>query len=218
MTAKFHNLATQRFGRWLALYPIPSNKWGRWNWLCVCVCGTVSKVARCNLTNGHSKSCGCLQRELSVQGSRTHGKSNTAIYLVYKAMVNRCNRKSDPTYARYGARGIRCQWKTFADFYRDMGDRPGPEYTIERKDNNGPYCKENCRWATRTEQANNRRTSAWLTYQGETRTLMQWARHFGIPDHRIHARLRLGWTVDEALTVRLRGKPSVRIARPRASS
>jgi hypothetical protein len=114
--------------------------------------------------------------------------------------------RNDPEYsvwADYGGRGIEVcdRWRnSYPTFLADMGQRPTPDHSIERIDNNGNYAPENCRWATRIEQSNNRRSNRHLTFQGRTQTLAQWEREIGGKGYLIKQRLKLGWSVDRALT------------------
>lgn len=135
----------------------------------------------------------------------TAGKSKTPIYRVWCNMVQRCNDKNSPTYARYGARGIRIIWNNFEDFLRDMQESWAPGLSIERKDNNGPYCKDNCKWATVKEQALNRRSNVFLTHDGKTQTLSEWANELGIDRRTLRMRMKLGWSDDEVISTPLRG-------------
>lgn len=120
--------------------------------------------------------------------------SNTEIWNCWYDMVRRCHDTNNPRYADYGGRGItvcdrwRNDWTTFRD---DMGERPA-EMSIERKDNNGPYSPDNCRWATRSEQQRNRRDNVLLTFAGKTLTRIGWAEETGIGYETIKARMKRG--------------------------
>lgn len=172
------------------------------SYICRCECGATRKIIRSSFLRGNNKSCGCLRSELSKQGKlhRTHGKENTKIYGIYRTMLTRCYNKNSEKYSRYGGRGIRVsdEWQTFENFYRDMGDPPAG-MSLDRIDNDGPYSKDNCRWATGKTQCNNTRRNIWITARGESKTISQWAEVAGVDCRLVHARLQRGWDPERAI-------------------
>ena len=130
-------------------------------WKCICECGK-EKVAQGKLVvSGNVKSCGCLNH---IGSNLKHGSSGTSEYGSWNSMRSRCNNPNYPKYKDYGARGITIdeRWNDFENFLTDMGVKPSPKHTIERKDVNGNYTKDNCHWATAKEQGMNKRNTAIL--------------------------------------------------------
>lgn len=172
--------------------------------LCRCICGGTTTAHRYDLHRGHTKSCGCKRIE-SVRLRRTsHGESKTGgEYDVWCQMKSRCYSRNNPTYKNYGGRGIKVcdRWKKYENFLDDMGRRPSPKHSIERKNNDGDYEPGNCIWATRTEQCRNKRNNRWITYKGERLTLSEWAKKAGM--RRTTLRMRLDvykWSFAKAIT------------------
>lgn len=134
---------------------------------CLCDCGKKIKIVASSLTTNNTKSCGCLKK--GIVHYRTHGMSQTAIYMVWKGMKNRCENVNNVNYPDYGQRGIKVcyRWKRFENFYADMGInyKECLGLSLDRIDNNKGYSKENCRWSTAKQQANNRRNSHCISIQ-----------------------------------------------------
>ena len=145
----------------------------------VCVCGARWEGQLASLTNGHTTSCGCAKRERTANMGRAnikHGLRTDPAYDNYKDMLRRCYDNRNPNYPRYGGRGIVVcdRWKeSIANFIKDMGPKPGPGYSVERVNNDGPYCAENCVWLPKEQQARNKSNTIRVAYGGESLTLSQ---------------------------------------------
>ena len=174
-------------------------------WKCLCECGNTTIVQGASLRNGHTKSCGCLYTPLPPRPKRTVPvMSEHPLYDTWKQMRHRCNRPSHKMYPHYGGRGIKVcdRWNvSFRNFLADMGDKPSPAHSLDRINNDGDYCPENCRWATQTEQTNNTRRSHLLTLNGKTQTVSQWARELGVHRGLFFGRLKDGWSDYDTLTI-----------------
>lgn len=124
-------------------------------------------------------------------------------YNTWSNLLGRCYSSTNWKYPRYGGRGITVcdRWRiSFENFYADMGDRPSPRHTLERKNNDGNYEPDNCRWATQKEQARNRSSNRLLTAFGETLPMATWAERFGLGPTTLRRRILRGETVEAALT------------------
>jgi len=197
------DLTGKRFGRWLVLGYSYTDKNKQSHWRCKCDCGTVKDVGGISLYQKTSLSCGCLNKEIITK----HGMFGTPTYKSWEGMLARCRKKNNIGYKSYGGRGITVcdKWLTFEGFYEDMGDRP-KDMTLDRIDNNGNYCKENCRWADRITQQNNKNNNHILSCHGKTQTLTQWSREVGLSKRVIGGRIReLHWPTEKALFTPLKG-------------
>lgn len=199
----FIDLTGQRFGRLSAIEPTEVIGNGKVKWLCRCECGNTAVVLNYNLLNGHTLSCGCLQKEKSKECATTHGLSKTRLHRTWAHMKERCTNPNVRNYDGYGGRGITLcdEWMTFAPFAKwAIENGYSDDLTIERIDNNSGYSPNNCRWATPFEQASNKRSNHTLTIDGVTDTMTNWARKFNIKPTTVFDRLHKGWSEYEALT------------------
>lgn len=183
----------------------------KYYYLCQCSCGKEAVVHSDLLKRGYTRSCGCLSSEQRKTGDnrRVHGLKNTPEYICWTTAKQRCFNPKNEKYPDYGKRGIKMcdRWcNSFEAFYENMGKRPSSEHSIDRIDVNGHYCPENCRWATREQQANNRRTCKNVTLGCVTLTVSQWEREMGFKCGVIKRRLLLGWEESRALTTPLRSQ------------
>ena len=138
-----------------------------------------------------------------MASNKKHGFSKITEYNSWNNFRTRCNNPNHRYYKNYGGRGITYdpRWEVFEVFFTDMGRKPSPDHTLDRIDNSGNYCKENCRWSNRCEQANNTRNNKLLSYEGKTMTYSNWERFLGLKHGVISDRIRLhGWSVHDTLT------------------
>ena len=176
----------------------------RQHWLFKCDCGKETTLRAESVKNGQTKSCGCLQkecREAFALKNTFHGMRYTKTYSSWVSMKVRCSDKNSSNWESYGGRGITVcsEWMLFKNFFADMGDRP-KDKTLDRINNNGNYNKRNCRWATKKQQDNNKRTNHLLMYNGKTQNITEWAEELNMKRYLIYNRLIMGWSIEKALT------------------
>jgi hypothetical protein len=124
-------------------------------------------------------------------------------YKAWSTIIQRCTNLNNEKYPIYGGRGIKVckRWLKFQNFLKDMGEPPTKHHSIDRINNNGDYCKSNCRWATRKQQQRNKRSNISATYNGVTQLIIDWAQEYQISYHTLRSRIyRLGWPIEKALT------------------
>lgn len=193
---KLIDLSGQKIGRLLVVRKetAPMKRSGT-HYVCHCDCGSVKTIHRSELRNGDTKSCGCIQREKASQAQYKHGLRHHPIYKTYSCMKDRCLNPRNHDYPRYGGRGISiCEsWlQSFENFANDMLPSWKPKLTLERVDLNKDYCPDNCIWAGAKQQANNRRTSVRVLFNGEQYTKEDFSKKFNIPLRTVVDRLSRG--------------------------
>lgn len=170
-----------------------------------CACGNEKYINEQNVLRGKQKSCGCLKiKQAKKMGlnNKKHGKRFTEEYSVWDKIKTRCNNKRSLSYKQYGGRGIKVcdRWlNSFENFLEDMGERPTNKHSIDRIDNNGDYTPENCRWANKAEQANNRNNNLIINYKSEEKTLAEWCFILKLNYETIRHRINyLKWNIEDA--------------------
>ena len=185
------DLSGRRFGNLLVIRSAGTRSVGKNNdqksiWVCVCDCGNERIIFGSSLSGGKSRSCGCVERDRR----RKHKVSDTRTYRIWQAMLGRCRYEKHSLWHRYGGRGITVcvRWQSYENFLSDMGEAP-EGMSIERNNNDGNYCPENCRWATRKEQARNTSRNRWIEFNGKRQILKDWAKDLGIDQSSLRQRL-----------------------------
>jgi hypothetical protein len=208
MPREIIQLVGQRFGKLLVIKFSHVNRHKQSLWVCKCDCGNTKCILSNNLRSGRSNSCGCVTKDNALVSTYKHGCSNgkNKLYNCWKAITQRTTNKSNKGYKNYGGRGIKiCKRWTgkngFINFSEDMGSKPSPRHSIERVNNNGDYCPENCRWATRKEQNSNTRRSKNITFEGKTQTIREWCIELGLTKGSVQYRLKVGKPIEEVLKV-----------------
>lgn len=199
--SKLVDLTGKKFNMLTVISRAENTKEGITRWVCLCDCGNTTIVRGHNLKSNAVKSCGCLTHVPRY----THGLSNTRLYRIWNAMKCRCNLPTNNNYKNYGGRGIKIckEWNdNFLSFYDwAMANGYSENLTIERLNNDGNYEPDNCRWATKKEQANNRRYCVMITYNGKTQNLTQWCKELNLDYKFIHNRIKKNkWDFERAIT------------------
>lgn len=210
------DLTGKRYGRLVVLgYSHTEPKSRKSFWKCKCDCGTVKTVCASNLRSGNTSSCGCGEgenRERLMQAfydeHYKHGEAYSRLHRIWAHMKERCENPNCRDYPLYGGRGIKVcdEWvgergfEAFNAWALDNGY--GDALSIDRVDTNGNYEPANCRWATDTMQANNRRANRRITMRGETKTIAEWCRQYGKNYGTVYTRLETGMTPEEAFDLR----------------
>lgn len=170
-------------------------------WLCECDCGNYTTVERGNLRSGHTKSCGCLQKEMHK--APNHLLRKHRLYNIWTLMKTRCYNPNSKLYKYYGKRNIKVceEWKNNIKIFYDWAMANGYQdnLTIDRIDVNGNYEPSNCRWVSRKTQSRNLRSNITYTYNNETHCISEWAEIYNIRRNTLWNRLNKGWDIEKAL-------------------
>lgn len=211
---KITNSIGMKFGKLTIIGVSHKNGSGKNYAKCKCECGNIIDVLPNSLFNNQSKSCGCSKSNNSIlannkstsSGNYKDGRTKHLLYGTWHQMINRCENPKSKHYDRYGGRGIKVcdEWHDFWSFVKwseSVGGRPNG-YTIDRIDNDGNYCPENCRWADWETQTSNKSSNRYITYNGKTQTIQQWSIDAGLNEQTLTNRINRGWSIERALTTK----------------
>ena len=223
---KYKDITGQRFGRLVAVEYAGTRRLGgkgqsKVQWRCQCDCGNEIIAIYGSLASGDTKSCKCLSAESvrkAIAKNTIHGKSWHPLYNVWQHMMRRCYDIKNSAYKDYGKRGIYVEesWHTFQNFYDDLIGEYIKGLMLERVNNDGPYAKSNCIFASMLTQVRNRRTTIFLECGDIRQTLMEWSEEVGIKYATLLMRHRKGWSVERILFEPLRvwpGKSAKRVSK-----
>ena len=179
MRGTFKDLTGTKFGRLTVTKRLPNNKFNMIVWECLCDCGNIHNVSANCLLQKQTFSCGCQKKESVSKACKTHGKSRTKLHKVWISMRGRCNNHNDKNYNHYGDRGISVceEWDTYKCFY-DWSIKNGyiEGLQIDRINNDGNYCPENCAWVTSMVNMSHTSRSNHININGEIKCLSEWSR------------------------------------------
>lgn len=201
---KPNNLVGQKFGKLTVIAIHSRDKRKNLLWACQCECGGNTVANAYDLRVGKVKSCKCLSKRgmHTTHGMARSGSKRSKEYNIWAAMLQRCNNPNDPNYSRYGGRGVTVcdEWKSFENFYADMGDKPEGK-SLDRIDNDKGYNKENCEWRSLHEQSRNKRSTKFLYYYGEKYVQIDLLRKLGVSRQALfYYEKKYGLSTQEALS------------------
>ena len=205
------DISRKKFSRLTVVVRDGYTEIGEARWVCVCTCGNKILTGGSALRAGKTKSCGCLKAETAGKLNASHMEcGKTTEYIIWQGMKRRCLNSKEQNYHNYGGRGVAVckRWlNSYENFLADMGRRPSGNHSLDRKDNNGNYNKNNCRWATKIMQCNNTRTNRIIQYGYCKRTMAQWARTRKMSYFTLRGRIDKGWSIHDALFKAVKSKP-----------
>lgn len=208
---KFVNLAGLKYGKLLVIKRVENDKQNCVCYLCQCDCGKLAIVRASSLKNGHTKSCGCLQKEVHLDNLKSRRKYDlkfTRLRRIFFAIKNRCYNPNSINYERYGAKGISiypewlknpvsfCEW-AYKNGYNE-------NLTIDRINSKGNYEPSNCRWVNYETQANNKSNIPKYEYNNKKLSIAEWSRLYHISKSALTHRIKRGWDIEKALTTPVR--------------
>lgn len=206
------DITGQKFGSWTVLYRSKTNGTGRnARWVCRCICGREEVVNGSQMRTGHSSCCRKCSGAKIAKAKRTHGEAGThrdksgasITYMRWNGMRARSASNKTLEGMRYAKRDIECceRWSNYRLFFEDMGECPSDKHTLDRINNDLGYCKDNCRWATQTEQQRNKSSNRMVEYNGSKMCVAEFAELICMRYHKCARLVRAGWTTDRIAAI-----------------
>lgn len=202
MGAKLNINTGDKFGYLTIIREVsPNGNYRRFE--CLCECGKIKTISMAGMRSGAIVSCGCYHKRVTVDIHKTHGGYKSRLYRIWINIKQRCGNPHNKHFIKYGGRGIHLcdEWEKSFESFRMWSSMNGysDDLTIDRIDNNGNYCPENCRWISNNEQQLNKRTNRIVDYNGQSMPLSEWAKITGLKWKTLQGRLDSGWPIDKAL-------------------
>lgn len=195
------DLTGKRFGRLVVIKRMKNSKGGKAMWMCRCDCGNKTIVPTCNLNNGHSRSCGCMTAESASKRNRTHGDRHTRLYGIWTNMKTRCTNGNCNRSRYYHEKGISVceEWELYENFKKwSLENGYNDSLTLDRIDNSKGYEPSNCRWVTYKQQERNKTNNHVISYNGMSKTMVEWSEILGINYGTLRSRIYRGWSIQRA--------------------
>ena len=212
----FNDLTGKKYGRLFVAEHIGlvGGKHKKHAYRCICDCGNEKTIIGESLVSGNTSSCGCVRKEKTKEKNLVHGCSGNSMYNVWKSMKGRCFNHKNKGYDNYGGRGISVceEWNDYSNFHEDMASTYESGLTLDRIDNNGDYCKDNCRWVPLRTQMRNQRRTIRVEWDGNSVSLRDLCEQKNLNFHMVKNRIfRLGWDVKRAIETPPLRKPKGKI-------
>lgn len=201
---KFVDLTGQRFGKLVVTGQGERTPKGRIMWECLCDCGKRHNVSTCHLKSGAITDCGCGKSKRTTERNLKHGGASSRLYNIWIKMRDRCKNPNSQDWGLYGGKGVKvCQdWDSSFELFREWSLANGYDdtKTIDRRNSDGDYCPDNCRWTTSEVQANNTSRNRKICYKGETLTISEASKKYGIDYSVLKSRITsYNWPVEKAI-------------------
>lgn len=203
----YKDITGEKYGRLKVIRRVENDRFQNAQWECLCDCGNIVVATGHSLRSGHTKSCGCLQKEKAADTMKetmtTHGLTNHPLYRIWSGMIKRCVNPKCKAYKNYGKRGVSVceEWmNSFKTFYDDVIDGYKPGLELDRINNDANYCKENCHWVSTQRNCRNKRNNHMVETPWGEMCIADLADTLNEPYMKIYKQIKRGWTIDKIIS------------------